>query len=229
MVRLDHRRVELGGRRAARDADDHGRPVAIASPSAKKPALRSSSRTCAVNRAANATASGVEREPGQITASVTPSRAHSSTRVALKVACTLTGRGTPGGTAGRGPAPGTAARLHPDGAAVGTLRRPAGRVAHGAGAGPARSRRRRRGACRPPGDSTTWWLTPSRPRSGTSAATCSGTPSGLGWRCTSPRARTWRCAALVLVGGTAGSRGRASTGDPAAGRRGDGRRAGGLG
>ena len=80
-----------------------GLPEAIASPSAKKAALRSSSRTWTRSRCARGSASGVEREPGQTTASVTPSRAHSSTRVALKVACTLTRSATPCRRARLGP------------------------------------------------------------------------------------------------------------------------------
>ena len=55
MVRLDHSGVQLGRGRAARHADD-GRacPVAIARPSAKNAALRSSRRTCVRRRSASA-------------------------------------------------------------------------------------------------------------------------------------------------------------------------------
>ena len=65
-----------------------GTPVATANPTAKKHAPRSSSRTCSSisSRSARASTSGVEREPGQTTAWVTPARTHSSTSVAAKVA-----------------------------------------------------------------------------------------------------------------------------------------------
>ena len=70
-------------------------PDAAASPSARKPPLRSSWWTWTVMRssAASASASGVDREPGQTTACSTPSRAHSSTRVAQNVAWRSSGRG----------------------------------------------------------------------------------------------------------------------------------------
>ncbi len=116
-------------------------------PSAKKPALRSSRRTWVRRRSARATASGVDRDPGQITASVTPSRAHSSTRVALNVACTLTRRGTQCRGARLGAAAGGAARVHPDRSALGSLRRDlAG--SHARRRGPSRPRRIRRRARR---------------------------------------------------------------------------------
>ena len=129
-----------------------GLPVAIASPRAKKAALRSSRRTWTRSRSARGRASGVEREPGQTTASVTPSRTHSSTRVALKVACTLTRRATPCRGARLRPAAGPAARLHADGAPLGPLRGHAGRVAHPGRGRPPRARRLRIGAGRPAGD-----------------------------------------------------------------------------
>ena len=58
-----------------------GTPVASAVPSAKKPALRSSSTTVTSIEGSRhrATASGVEREPGETTARRTPQRASSST------------------------------------------------------------------------------------------------------------------------------------------------------
>ena len=96
--------------------------------------------------------SGVEREPGQTTASVTPRRAHSSTRVAQKVACTLTGRAPPCRRARVRTAAGGAARLYPDGTPVGPLRRPPGAGSHGDRGGPARSRRFWARAGRPAGD-----------------------------------------------------------------------------
>ena len=119
LIGLHHRRVQLRCRRPTRHADEPvGLPVE-ASPTAKNPALRSSSLTWARSRSASASASGVEREPGQITASVTPSRTHSSTRVALKVACTLTRRATPRRSARFGSPVGRSARLHADGAPLG--------------------------------------------------------------------------------------------------------------
>src|SRR5215213_6847391 len=70
-----------------------GRPVARPRPRATKDAERSSWWTCRrrAGSAANARASGVEREPGATTASVTPARTHSSTRVAQNVAAVVTG------------------------------------------------------------------------------------------------------------------------------------------
>ena len=74
-----------------------GRPLACAIPRAKNPADRSSSTTCTRNHsfAANASASGVDREPGDTTASVTPPRASSSTKVAQYVACSVIARAAP--------------------------------------------------------------------------------------------------------------------------------------
>ena len=74
VVRLDDRRVQLRGGRAARDADDGRPPRRHRQPNAKNPALRSSRRTWTRSRSASGSASGVDREPGQTTASVTPSR-----------------------------------------------------------------------------------------------------------------------------------------------------------
>src|SRR4051794_143912 len=56
-------------------------PVAFASPSAKKPALRSSTCEVAAIRSsfASESTSGVEREPGEVTAWRSPQRASSST------------------------------------------------------------------------------------------------------------------------------------------------------
>ena len=128
-----------------------GLPVAMARPSAKKAALRSSSFTWARRRSARDSARGVDREPGQMTASVTPSRAHSSTRVALKVACTLIRRATPCRGARCGSAPGRAARLHADRPAVRPVRRAPGRVPLARGDRPPRPRRVRRRADGPSG------------------------------------------------------------------------------
>src|SRR3954471_14431687 len=59
-----------------------GRRVALAAPRAKKPAARSS--ICEVQRSrpsrTRARTSGVEREPGEVTASTTPQRTSSSTK-----------------------------------------------------------------------------------------------------------------------------------------------------
>ena len=121
----------------------------MARPRAKNAALRSSSRTWVRRRSARASASGVEREPGQITASATPSRAHSSTRVALNVACTLTRRATPCRSARLGAATGRAARIHADRSALGPLRRASGRGARPGGRGPSGPRRLRLRAGRP--------------------------------------------------------------------------------
>ena len=85
-------------------------PDAAASPRARKPPLRSSWWTWTVMRssAASASASGVERDPGQTTACSTPSRAHSSTRVAQKVAWRSSGRGAMAPTSDHTPS----ARIH---------------------------------------------------------------------------------------------------------------------
>jgi hypothetical protein len=74
-----------------------GRPDSRPMPSAQNAAARSSWNTCVRNsrRPCSASASGVDREPGAITAWVTPARTHSSTRVAQNVACV-----TPGGCTG---------------------------------------------------------------------------------------------------------------------------------
>ena len=68
-----------------------GWPVASEWPRAAKPAERSSWKTDSRIRrsAANASASGVEREPGAANAAVTPPRTHSSTSVAQKVAAVV--------------------------------------------------------------------------------------------------------------------------------------------
>jgi hypothetical protein len=65
-----------------------GRPVTRAMPSATNPADRSSRQTCTWTPSArsNATANGVERDPGHTTACSRPQRRHSSTRVAQNVA-----------------------------------------------------------------------------------------------------------------------------------------------
>src|SRR3954451_1217218 len=70
-----------------------GRPVASPSPSAMNAAERSSWWTWTLMscRSARASAKGVDRDPGAMTASVTPARAHSSTRVAQNVAAVVTG------------------------------------------------------------------------------------------------------------------------------------------
>ena len=167
-----------------------GLPVAIASPSAKNAALRSSRRTWTRSRSAKGRASGVERDPGQTTASVTPSRTHSSTRVALKVACTLTRRATPRRGARLRAAAGPAARLHPDRAPLGPLRGPPGRVAHPGRGGSAGTRRFRFGAGRPARRRRVWWRRRCGRRSATSRAPCSAIRSVPGWRC------TWRSAPI---------------------------------
>ena len=75
-----------------------GQPRARPMPRARKPADRSSSTTWRRSRpsAAKATISGVERDPGATTASVTPPRTHSSTRVAAKAAWTSAAPVMPG-------------------------------------------------------------------------------------------------------------------------------------
>ena len=60
------------------------------------------------------------------------------------MACTLTRRGPPSRTAGIGATAGAVARLHPDGSALGLLRRAPGRLAHPGRGRPSRSRRIRR-------------------------------------------------------------------------------------
>ena len=77
--------ITAGWKLAAAVPDVHsstaGRPLARPRPSARNAAERSSSTTCTRIRSsrASARASGAERDPGAITASVTPARAHSST------------------------------------------------------------------------------------------------------------------------------------------------------
>ena len=64
-----------------------GTPEDLPKPSATNPALRSSNTMCTFNRSLRSTAiaSGVDREPGDSTTSVTPNDAHSSHNVAQKV------------------------------------------------------------------------------------------------------------------------------------------------
>ena len=122
VVRLDHGGVELGGCRATRHADHrrsarrHGQTERI---ERRTPLVELDVHP---ETPARASARGVDREPGQMTASVTPIRAHSSTRVAVKVACTLIRRATPCRGARCGPTSGGAARLHADGSAVRPVR-----------------------------------------------------------------------------------------------------------
>jgi 2-succinyl-6-hydroxy-2,4-cyclohexadiene-1-carboxylate synthase len=89
-----------------------GRPVATPRPRATNDADRSSWWTWRriAGSAANANAKGVDREPGATTASVTPARTHSSTRVAQKVAAVVTG--TTHSLADMGPAGEAGARIH---------------------------------------------------------------------------------------------------------------------
>ena len=81
--RLDDGRQEVGrGGARGRQRRRPGRRAAFASPRAKKPALRSSrsTRTRMPGCARRASASGVEREPGQTTASRSPPATSSSTK-----------------------------------------------------------------------------------------------------------------------------------------------------
>ena len=73
-----------------------GSPVALPTPKAAKAAQRSSMNTSTdiSARADSASAMGVERDPGAMYACCTPSRIHSSTKVAQKVACALAVVGT---------------------------------------------------------------------------------------------------------------------------------------
>ena len=68
-----------------------GVPVAWAAPSAKKPAERSSriTVTSICGSRQSATASGVEREPGETTARRTPQRASSSTKAEARAVLAL--------------------------------------------------------------------------------------------------------------------------------------------
>ena len=154
VVRLDDGRVQFCGGRAARHADDGRPPRRHRQPQARRNApLRSSRRTWTRSRSAKGSARGVERDPAQTTASVTPRRTHSSTRVALKVACTLTRRAPPCRRARVRAAAGRAARLHPDRTPLGPLRGTPGRVAHAGRGGSAGTRRFGVGAGRPADDS----------------------------------------------------------------------------
>ena len=177
----------------------------------------------------------MEREPGQITASVTPRWTHSSTRVALKVACTLTRRGPPCRTAGTGPPLVLLHGFTQTGATVGSLRPAPGRLVHPGRSGPARARAGR---------------TPSAPicprrRDLVADATRDAVGGralhaarvfarGAGGAARRRRERTCPCGRAVLVGGTGGHRGRAEArarrrqADEAHGRRarGIGRRGG---
>ena len=126
-----------------------GRRLARPSPRAMKPAERSSTCTCTwmLGARARASAIGVDRDPGAITASVTPARAHSSTSVAQKVACAVgssTG-GQPTVGAHEQPAPGPGPRVHAEQALLGAVPRPAGRPAGAEAGRPGRARRRAAG------------------------------------------------------------------------------------
>ena len=120
-LRLHDGGVQLDGGRAAR-AQQHRRPAGgQAQTERQEGAERSSWWTWSRSRgsAARARASGVEREPGATTASVTPARTHSSTSVAQKVAAMLTCLSWPRApphraTRRRSAAPRAGARLHPD-------------------------------------------------------------------------------------------------------------------
>ena len=149
-------------------------------------------RSDASAASASARASGVDREPGHTTASVTPARTHSSTRVAANVACTSAGPAGAGRRAGRGAvsssqrqefpavvlhserdgvrAPGrAAARLHPDRPVLGT-----------AGAG-ARPRPRGRAARRCPATAARAPSRPTCPTTGRLAAAAGGPAIYLGY------------------------------------------------
>ena len=94
LVGLDDRRVQLGGGRAAGAQHRRGAARGQAEPEGRgrRPSARRGGRAAAgAGSAASASASGVDREPGATTASVTPARTHSSTSVAQNVAAAVTG------------------------------------------------------------------------------------------------------------------------------------------
>jgi hypothetical protein len=84
-TRASHASTTAGIRFAAALPDVHvtatGRPLAFAKPSATNPAARSSMTECAriPSCAASVSTSGAFRDPGEVTASVIPQRASSST------------------------------------------------------------------------------------------------------------------------------------------------------
>jgi hypothetical protein len=84
-----------------------GRPLALAAPSAKNALARSSMWECARSRGlrASASTSGVEREPGEVQASVIPQRASSSTKAAISwwEPASVTGEPYPRARGGCGP------------------------------------------------------------------------------------------------------------------------------
>ena len=89
---FDHRRVEVGRRRAAR-AQQEGRNPSSPRPSATNPAnARRARHGSQFGTIGDREAIGVEREPGAMTACTTPRRIHSSTSVAQNVAWTSCGR-----------------------------------------------------------------------------------------------------------------------------------------
>ena len=122
LMRLHHRRMELRGGGATRDADDGGRAGRHGEADGEETGTPLVQADVHPEPGGQRRAIGVEREPGHTTASVTPPLTHSSTRVAAKVACTLTWRAPPCRTTRHRPALGAAARLHADGAPVGPLR-----------------------------------------------------------------------------------------------------------
>ena len=105
-----------------------GRPLERERPRAKNAADRSSRRTCVVKELfKQASASGVERDPGQRTTSVTPPRSSSSTKVAQNVAwiselATLMSNDQIGDDfVGFGPSSGDLSWLHPDLVVLGSV------------------------------------------------------------------------------------------------------------
>ena len=99
-LRLDHGRRELDHGRAGRRQQDHGpprRPGHAQREEARPPARRSRTRTRRPGAVRSASARGVDREPGQTTASRTPAATSSSTK-ARRPAASLIARppGCPG-------------------------------------------------------------------------------------------------------------------------------------
>ena len=133
-------------------------------------------------RSANARASGVDREPGQTRHRMTPSarplidQGGAEGGLYAHPACHSMPK-----YGARGHRSVAAARVHPDRPALGSLRRPSGRIAHPRRPGPARPRRLRLGAGRSAATAAAWWPRRSGPPWARNPATCSATRWVPGW------------------------------------------------
>ena len=181
-----------------------GFPVAIASPSAKNAPLRSSRRTWTRRRSASGSARGVERDPAQMTASVTPTAdplvdqggaegglyahptCHSMSRSAVRARrwCSCTASPRRGDSGALSATCWLASRI--------VVRRSSGPRRLGGRCGQTCRRRR------------AWWRMRCGRTLAMNRATCSATPSGHGWRCTMALADGLPLGHIVFIGVTAG-------------------------